>query len=124
MSNLTLNIALAQSARTASKDETQQDTPMIDSAMTPTTPVGGLDPTPRHEERDVEDGEDAIPPFAHLIPGIFVPLTQDLLAPMEPAKDRVERLERMQKSLDAHETAVRDNLAWMVCLLLGKRTWQ
>lgn len=72
--------------------------------------------------------EEDIPPFNHLISAIFVPLKQDLLKPIEPSKDRVERLQRMQASLDANEKAVRDNLAWTCerearrCLAQAKRT--
>lgn len=113
-------MALAQNAGTASKNETQRNTPMADSPMALTTPVDGLDHPHRQEGGD---GENVIPTFGHFIPGIFVPLTQDLLVPIEPAKDRVERLQRMQKSLDANETAVRGNLAWMVSFLSDTRVW-
>lgn len=133
MSNLTLNMALAgnvkMSARSPVQDERgsksnvsrvrnvrvpardpQQDSPMMDAPMTCATPI-------RHRtsvDEEDEQNEDSIPVFAHTIPAIFVPLKEDLLAPVEPAKDRAERLQRMQKSLDANEVAVRDNLAWMV----------
>ncbi|CAN8103739.1 unnamed protein product [Discula destructiva] len=108
MSNLTLNTALAQRANRSAKNPAQEDSPMRNAAMTLTTPVDGRQQAPLRED----EGED-IPVFAHTIPAIFVPLKQDLLAPIEPAKDRVEHLQRMQKSLNANETVVRDNLAWM-----------
>lgn len=57
--------------------------------------------------------EDEIPPLTHVIPTIFVPLTDDLLKPIEPAKDRVERMQRMKTSLDANEAQVRDNIHWI-----------
>lgn len=103
MSNLTLSMALGRNTKTASTDTAQQQDPPI----TPITPINGR---PQLGETD----EDSIPEFAHTIPATLVPLKQDLLAPIEPAKDRVERLQRMQASLDANEIAVRDNLAWMV----------
>lgn len=56
--------------------------------------------------------EEDIPPLTHIIGTICVPLTEDLLEPIEPAKDRVERLERMVASLDATEKKVRDNIIW------------
>lgn len=56
---------------------------------------------------------DEIPPLTHVIPTIFVPLTDDLLKPIEPAKDRVERMQRMKASLDANEAKVRDNINWI-----------
>lgn len=57
--------------------------------------------------------EDEVPPLTHVIPTIFVPLTDDLLKPIEPAKDRVERMQRMKASLDANEVKVRDNINWI-----------
>lgn len=57
--------------------------------------------------------EDEIPPLTHVIPTIFVPLTDDLLKPIEPAKDRVERMQRIKTSLDANEAKVRDNINWI-----------
>lgn len=58
-----------------------------------------------------------MPPLTHVIPTIFVPLpltlTDDLLKPIEPAKDRVERMQRMKASLDANEVKVRDNINWI-----------
>lgn len=108
-------MALARNAKPAARDE---DTPMVDSPMemepaTPRTPTGGPNRPPLTKEET--DGEEAIPAFVHLIPAIFVPLKQDLLVPIEPAKDPAERVRRAQKSLDANETAVRQNLAFMVC---------
>lgn len=94
-------MALARNAHTTATDSAQQDAP-----RTPVTPMNGQ---PQAAESDKDD----IPEFAHTIPAIFVPLKQDLLTPIEPAKDRVERLQRMQANLDANELAVRDNLAWM-----------
>lgn len=85
--------------------------------MTPITPVTPVQPTSGRMHAEESD-EDDIPEFGHTIPAIFVPLKQNLLTPIEPAKDRVERLKRMQASLKANEIAVRDNLAWMVCFLL------
>lgn len=71
--------------------------------------------TPTNDKMHAEESDkDDIPEFSHILPAIFVPLKQDLLSPIEPAKDRVERLKRMQANLDANETAVRDNLSWMV----------
>ncbi|KAK2607508.1 hypothetical protein N8I77_006174 [Diaporthe amygdali] len=57
--------------------------------------------------------EDEVPALTHVIPTIFVPLKDDLLEPIEPAKDRVERMERMKASLDANELKVRDNINWI-----------
>ncbi|KAG8160103.1 hypothetical protein KVR01_009639 [Diaporthe batatas] len=57
--------------------------------------------------------EDEVPPLTHVIPTIFVPLTDDFLKPIEPAKDRVERMQRMKTSLDANEAKVRDNINWI-----------
>lgn len=57
--------------------------------------------------------DDEVPPLTHVIPTIFVPLKDDLLKPIEPAKDRVERLQRMKASLDANEMKVRDNINWI-----------
>lgn len=105
MSNLTLSMALARNTKATATHPVQQD-----STVTPVTPVTPINGRPQAEVSDKDD----IPEFAHTIPAIFVPLKRDLLAPIEPAKDRVERLQRMQASLDANELAVRDNLAWMV----------
>lgn len=55
-----------------------------------------------------------VPELSTLLPAIFVPLDQDFLEPIEPAKDRIELLQRMQVSLDANEQAVRANLVWMM----------
>ncbi|KAJ4423419.1 hypothetical protein N0V82_001892 [Gnomoniopsis sp. IMI 355080] len=104
MSNLTLSMALARNAKTTATNSAQQESP-----MTPVTPVTPIDGRPQAVESDKEN----VPEFAHTIPAIFVPLRHDLLTPIEPAKDRVERLQRMQASLDANELAVRDNLALM-----------
>lgn len=71
-----------------------------DAPMTPVEQVNGT-------------SEENIPPFTHTIPAIFVPLKEDLLKPIEPPKDREERLQRMRTGLDANEKAVRENLAWM-----------
>lgn len=65
------------------------------------------------------DGERAtnptdVPELTALLPAIFVPLERDFLQPIAPAKDRIELLQRMQKSLDANEKAVRGNLVWML----------
>lgn len=106
MSNLTLSMALARNAKTTATDSAQQD-----AQKTPVTPVTPIDGRPQAEESDIDD----VPEFAHTIPAIFVPLKHDLLTPIEPAMDRVERLQRMQANLDANELAVRDNLALMVC---------
>ncbi|KKY39177.1 hypothetical protein UCDDA912_g00803 [Diaporthe ampelina] len=57
--------------------------------------------------------EDEVPRLTHIIPTIFVPLQDDLLKPIEPAKDRVERMQRMKASLDANEIKVRDNINWI-----------
>lgn len=57
--------------------------------------------------------DDEVPPLTHVIPTIFVPLQDDLLKPIEPAKDRVERMQRMKASLDANEMKVRDNINWI-----------
>lgn len=57
--------------------------------------------------------DETVPPLDNPFPAIFVPLRQDLLASIQPAKSPAERLQRMQASLDANEKAVRDNLAWM-----------
>lgn len=57
--------------------------------------------------------DEEIPLLTHVIPTIFVPLTDDLLKPIEPAKDRVERMQRMKTSLDANEAKVRDNINWI-----------
>lgn len=57
--------------------------------------------------------DDEVPPLTHVIPTIFVPLKDDLLKPIEPAKDRVERMERMKASLNANELKVRDNINWI-----------
>lgn len=57
--------------------------------------------------------DDEVPPLSHVIPTIFVPLQDDLLKPIEPAKDRVERMQRMKASLDANEMKVRDNINWI-----------
>lgn len=75
-----------------------------DTPMPPAEPENG---TPQSQP------EEDIPAFSHTIPAIFVPLSEDLLAPIEPPKNRVELLQRKQASLDANENAVRDNLAWM-----------
>lgn len=89
----------------------QQDAP-----MTSVDPAGEISP------------DEDVPPFDHLISAIFVPLKQDLLKPIEPSRDRVGRLQRMQASLDDNEKAVRDNLAWMCerearrCLAQARRT--
>lgn len=62
------------------------------------------------------DGEHStdVPELTTLLPAIFVPLEQDFLQPIEPAKDRIELLQRMQLSLNANEKAVRSNLVWMM----------
>lgn len=57
--------------------------------------------------------DDEVPRLTHVIPTIFVPLKDDLLKPIEPAKDRVERLQRMKASLDDNEMKVRDNINWI-----------
>lgn len=64
-----------------------------------------------HGQAEQQSDED-IPPLTHAIATIFVPLTEDLLEPIEPAKDKVERLEQMVASLDANEKKVRDNIVW------------
>lgn len=56
---------------------------------------------------------DEVPRLSHVIPTIFVPLQDDLLKPIEPAKDRVGRMQRMKASLDANEMKVRDNINWI-----------
>lgn len=71
-----------------------------DAPMTQIEPVNGT-------------SEENVPPFTHFISAIFVPLKEDLLKPIEPPKDREERLQRMRAGLDANEKAVRENLAWM-----------
>lgn len=118
MSNMALAMALAQNAKKITKaPEQQQDTPMMDAPMAhvaPGTPVDGLQRPPL-QRKERPEGDEAIPVFQHLIPAIFVPLKEDLLAPLEPPKDNAERLQRMLKSVDANETAVRGNLAWTVC---------
>ncbi|KUI74024.1 hypothetical protein VM1G_09286 [Cytospora mali] len=81
------------------------------SPMQPNAPMT-VDPANGKPEEQQQSEED-IPPLTHIIPTIFVPLTENLLEPIEPAKDRVERMERMVASLDAHEKKVRDNIAWM-----------
>lgn len=97
--------------QTSAASRAQQDAPMAQ-----VEPAGGTSP------------DENVPPFNHLISAIFVPLKQDLLTPIEPPKDRVERLQRMQASLDANEKAVRANLEWMCerearrCLAQAKRT--
>lgn len=53
-----------------------------------------------------------LPELSTLLPAIFVPLEQDFLKPIEPARDRIDLLQRMQHSLDANEKAVRGNLIW------------
>lgn len=55
-----------------------------------------------------------VPELSTLLPAIFVPVDKDFLEPIEPAKDRVELLQRMQLSLDVNEKAVRANLVWMM----------
>ncbi|KAI3397068.1 hypothetical protein diail_11304 [Diaporthe ilicicola] len=57
--------------------------------------------------------EEEVPPLTHVIPTIFVPLKDDLLEPIEPAKDRVERMQLMKAKLDANELKVRDNINWI-----------
>lgn len=57
--------------------------------------------------------EDEVPPLTHVIPTIFVPLKEDLLEPIKPAKNRVEHLQRMKASLDDNEMKVRDNINWI-----------
>lgn len=116
MSNLTLSMALAHNAKKPAVPSGQQDSPS--TPMTPITAVTPVLPTNGRMHAEESDKDD-IPEFGHTIPAIFVPLKQDLLTPIEPAKDRVERLKRMQASLKANETAVRDNLAWMVCVFFG-----
>lgn len=105
-------MALARNTKTAATDSAQQD-----SLMTPVTPIDG-----RLQVEEID--EETVLEFAHTIPAIFVPLKQDLLTPIEPAKDRVERLQRMQASLDVNEIAVRDNLAYMVCFLWKRHSAQ
>lgn len=77
-----------------------------DKSITPISPTNGTSQTQGEEEEDT-------PELSAVLPAIFVPLEQDHLRPIEPPKDRVELLQRMQVSLDATEKAVRDNLAWM-----------
>ena len=62
--------------------------------------------------KPAQQSDEDIPPLTHIMPTIFIPLTENLLEPIEPTKDRVERLERMVASLDANERRVRDNIAW------------
>lgn len=111
MSNLTLSMVLAHSAKKPAVPSGQQDSPITSKA--PITPVTPVQPTNGRMHAGESDKDD-IREFRHTIPAIFVPLKQDLLTPIEPAKDRVERLKRMQASLKENEVAVRDNLAWMV----------
>jgi len=44
-----------------------------------------------------------IPQLMSVVPSIFVPLTESILEPREPPKNRIERLERIIQSLDIHE---------------------
>lgn len=118
MSNLTLNMALARNTKTAARGTAQLDSPMGDSPITPVTPMSGLSRPPLEKN----DGDDTIPIFTHTIPAIFVPLKEDLLAPLEPAKNHAEHVKRMQEKLNANEEAVRNNLGWMVCFHLHSTT--
>lgn len=78
----------------------------------PAQPDAAMALDPANGEHAKQHSEEDIAPLTHIIPTIFVPLTENLLEPIEPAKDRVERLERMVVSLDAHEKNVRSNIAW------------
>lgn len=100
---------MASSSRNGRNDSTashHSDMPI--TPITPITPVTPANGPPQSEP------EEELPELKHLISAIFVPLQENLLEPIEPPKDHVERLERMAASLDASEKAVRDNLAWML----------
>ncbi|ROW06409.1 hypothetical protein VMCG_04405 [Cytospora schulzeri] len=83
-----------------------------DGPSTPAQPDAPMAIDPTNGKHAQQEPEEDIPPLTHIIPTIFVPLTEDLLQPIEPAKDRVERMERMVASLDASEKKVRNNIAW------------
>jgi hypothetical protein len=91
-------MASSRSGQATPSTSTQRDAPMVADQT-------GGEPQP--------PPEDDVPPLTHVIPTIFVPLTDDLLEPIEPARDRVERMQRMKASLDANEAMVRDNINWI-----------
>lgn len=83
-----------------------------DGSPTPAKPNAPMTLDPANGMHAQQESQEEIPPLTHIIPTIFVPLTEDLLQPIEPAKDRVERMERMVASLDASEKKVRNNISW------------
>lgn len=83
-----------------------------DGPPAPAQPNAPMTLNPANGKHAQQEPQEDIPPLTHIIPTIFVPLTEDLLQPIEPAKDTVERMERMMASLEATEKEVRNNISW------------
>lgn len=57
--------------------------------------------------------EEAIPKMTNIAPSIFVPLEIDITQPVEPARDRVEKLQRMLVAVEARRNGVTENIIYM-----------
>jgi hypothetical protein len=65
--------------------------------------------TPPQHAKD----EETIPRMTNIAPSIFVPLEVDITQPIEPARDRVEKLQRILAAVEARHKGVTENIIYM-----------
>lgn len=83
----------------------------------PALPVTGLDlssqPTTTNNSPQPAGVEEKIPRMTNIAPSIFVPLEIDITQPIEPARDRAEKLQRILAAAEGRRKGVTENIIYM-----------